>query len=78
MKPLTFCSESIADLCQRLLYTSNCSNIAVREVETSLSATLTLATRRNAVALIDEAGVFMAERRLNDLHNDELVSSQSV
>ncbi|KAF2125250.1 AAA family ATPase [Dothidotthia symphoricarpi CBS 119687] len=70
----TFTAESIADLSQRPLYTLNCSDLGVKDAEMRLTAALSLAVKWNAVALIDEADVFMAERSLNDLERNELVS----
>ncbi|USP79640.1 hypothetical protein yc1106_06914 [Curvularia clavata] len=70
----TFTAESIADLTQRPLYSLNCSDLTIRNAESRLAQVLSLATKWNAVALIDEADVFMAERNLNDLERNELVS----
>jgi hypothetical protein len=47
-------------------------------VERKLSAALELATKWNAVLLIDEADVFMAKRSLNNLKRNELVSGKTL
>ncbi|XP_014554535.1 hypothetical protein COCVIDRAFT_28463 [Bipolaris victoriae FI3] len=70
----TFTAESIADLTQRPLYSLNCSDLTIRTAEQRLTQVLNLATKWNPIALIDEADVFMAERSLNDLERNELVS----
>ncbi|KAF1913314.1 P-loop containing nucleoside triphosphate hydrolase protein [Ampelomyces quisqualis] len=72
----TFTAESIAEQTKRPLYTLSCNDLgkAGRNVENELSAALALATKWNAIVLLDEADVFMAERSLNDLARNELVS----
>jgi len=72
----TFTAESIAEYTRRPLFTISCNDLGHdgREVEQQLSDALHLATRWDAVVLIDEADVFMAERNLNDLARNELVS----
>lgn len=45
-------------------------------VEVELSKLLNLATRWNAVVLLDEADVFMQQRTLDNLERNGLVSGQ--
>jgi hypothetical protein len=45
-------------------------------VETRLSHALALATSWNAVVLIDEADVFLEERKLHDLKRNGLISGK--
>jgi hypothetical protein len=78
MSTLTLRVESIADVSQRPLYTLNCSDLGVEDAEMRLTDALSLATKWNAVALIDEADVFMAQRSLNDLARNEMVSGLST
>ena len=77
-RPLTLITESIAEYTHRPLYTINCGDLGYRseDVETNLSAALALATRWNAVVLIDEADVFMAERTPNDVKRNALVAGK--
>ncbi|KAJ4365558.1 hypothetical protein N0V83_008177 [Neocucurbitaria cava] len=72
----TFTAESIAEFIQRPLYTVSCNDLGGPGplAEIKLSAALSQATKWNAIVLIDEADVFMAERSLNDLARNELVS----
>ncbi|KAF2833877.1 P-loop containing nucleoside triphosphate hydrolase protein [Ophiobolus disseminans] len=72
----TFTAESIAEHTQRPLYTLSCNDLGMSSihVESQLSAALAQATKWNAIVLMDEADVFMAERSLNDLARNELVS----
>jgi len=46
------------------------------KLEKSLVTALSLATRWNAIVLIDEADVFMEERGRNSIIRDELVSGR--
>lgn len=71
-------SESIADYTQRPLYTVNCGELGERAcfIEESLKRILFLATRWNAVVLLDEADVFLAERKTTDLERNGLVSGK--
>lgn len=77
---LTDAIESVAEYTKRPLYTLSCNDLGTsgRNVENELSAALALATKWNAIVLIDEADVFMAERSLNDLARNELVSSKLI
>ena len=72
--------ESIADFTKRPLYTIGCSDLTHSpvEAEEKLSAALSLSKRWNAITLIDEADVFMAERNIRDLNRNELVSGPSI
>jgi hypothetical protein len=47
------------------------------EIEENLSRNFQRAKRWNAVLLIDEADVFLANRTINDLHRSSLVASTS-
>jgi len=73
-------TESLAEYTQRPLYTVSCSDLSYygQTLETQLSSALALATKWNAIVLIDEADVFMAERNLNDLARNELVSGKEL
>jgi SpoVK/Ycf46/Vps4 family AAA+-type ATPase len=61
---------------KRPLYTVSCNDLgSVSQIaEVQISAALSLATKWNAIVLMDEADVFMAERSLNDLPRNEMVS----
>jgi hypothetical protein len=61
---------------KRPLYTVSCNDLgsAGQIAEVQISAALSLATKWNAIVLMDEADVFMAERSLNDLPRNEMVS----
>jgi hypothetical protein len=48
----------------------------VTTVETKLANALQLATKWNAIILIDEADVFLEERRTNDIQRNALIASQ--
>lgn len=71
--------ESIAETIQRPLYTMSSPDLVtfLPYVEEQLSTALALATKWNAVVLIDEADVFMAERNLVDLQRNALVSGKA-
>lgn len=70
--------ESIADLTRRPLFTMTSGHLAGPPplVEIRLVEQITLATRWNALVLLDEADVFMQERNLQDLDRNSLVSSE--
>ncbi|KAK4497851.1 hypothetical protein PRZ48_010506 [Zasmidium cellare] len=72
----TLTAESIADFTHRPLYTINCSDLShiPSIVERTLEETLGLTKRWNAITLIDEADVFMAERTVESSRRNELVS----
>ncbi|KAI1742673.1 P-loop containing nucleoside triphosphate hydrolase protein [Xylaria scruposa] len=65
----TFTAESIADHIRRPIFTIPCLHYIAH-----LSILLNLASRWNAVVLIDEADIFMQERDLHDVRRNELVS----
>jgi hypothetical protein len=58
------------------LYTIGCGNLGGRSsfVEVELARILSLATKWNALVLVDEADVFMEQRSNNELQRNELVS----
>jgi hypothetical protein len=68
--------ESIADLTQRPLYSFSISDLLQpgHLPDMSLSITLALATRWNAVLLMDEADVFLEARTHTEIHRNALVS----
>lgn len=69
-------TESIADRTHRPLVTINAGKIIGSPiiVEQQLEELLNLATRWNALVLIDEADVFMQERTIQELERNGLVS----
>jgi SpoVK/Ycf46/Vps4 family AAA+-type ATPase len=71
-------AESVADGTRRPLYTISSGDLGTDTnlVESKLSYALALATSWNAVVLIDEADVFLEERRLQDLKRNGLVSGK--
>ncbi|RDL38442.1 uncharacterized protein BP5553_02782 [Venustampulla echinocandica] len=74
----TLTAESVADYTKRPLYTVSCGELGVGTdcVENNLSSALELATKWNAIALIDEADVFLEQRSAHDLERNSLVSSK--
>ncbi|KAF2105451.1 P-loop containing nucleoside triphosphate hydrolase protein [Lophiotrema nucula] len=72
----TLTAESIAELTQRPLYTLGCGDLGTQShnVELELTRTLALASKWNALVLVDEADVFMEQRNSRDLNRNELVS----
>jgi hypothetical protein len=58
------------------LYTIGCGNLGGHSsfVELELARILSLATKWNALVLVDEADVFMEQRSNNELQRNELVS----
>jgi len=50
--------------------------VGTDDVEDKLSSALELATKWNAIALIDEADVFLEQRSAHDLERNSLVSSK--
>jgi len=74
----TLTAESVADGTKRPLYTISSGDLGTNTnlVEERLSNALSLATRWNAVVLIDEADVFLEERRNQDLKRNGLVSGE--
>lgn len=77
---LTKSTESIAEYTRRPLYAVSCADLGYSSetVEMKLSHVLSLAKRWGAVALLDEADVFMAERTIQDLKRNELVSGNII
>jgi hypothetical protein len=75
----TFTAEGIADDIRRPLYVMMSGELGsdVKTVDNRLSRVLKLATRWNAVLLIDEADVFLEKRSSHDLARNSLVSSKS-
>jgi hypothetical protein len=71
-------AESVADGTRRPLYTISSGDLGTDTtlVEARLSEALALATSWNAVVLIDEADVFLEERKLHDLKRNGLVSGK--
>ncbi|KAH7416737.1 P-loop containing nucleoside triphosphate hydrolase protein [Cadophora sp. MPI-SDFR-AT-0126] len=72
----TLTAESIADHTQRPLYTVSSGDLGISAtvVEEKLSSALDLASRWNAIVLIDEADIFLEERSAHDLKRNGLVS----
>ncbi|KAF1958925.1 P-loop containing nucleoside triphosphate hydrolase protein, partial [Byssothecium circinans] len=72
----TLTAESIAEYTRRPLYTVGCGDLGIvsYQVERVLNASLTLATKWNAVVLLDEADVFMESRSSNEIQRNGLVS----
>jgi hypothetical protein len=52
--------------------------VGTNDVENKLSSALELATKWNAIALIDEADVFLEQRSAHDLERNSLVSSKCL
>ena len=52
--------------------------VGTGSVENNLSSALELATKWNAIALIDEADVFLEQRSAHDLERNSLVSSKCL
>lgn len=71
-----YVAESVADFCQRPLYTVSSGDLGVSpsSVEQGLGDALHLATIWNAIVLIDESDVFLEQRTANDLQRNGLVS----
>jgi hypothetical protein len=69
-------AESVADGTRRPLYTISSGDLGIdtSQVEERLSDALALAARWNAVVLIDEADVFLEERKDNSLKRNGLVA----
>jgi AAA+ superfamily predicted ATPase len=74
----TFTVESLADRVERPLYVLMTGELGLTptSVELNLNKALSLAVAWNAIVLIDEADVFMAQRTAQDLTRNSLVSSQ--
>jgi len=74
----TFTAEGIADDIRRPLYVMMSGELGsdVKTVDERLRRVLRLATKWNAVLLIDEADVFLEKRSSHDLARNSLVSSK--
>ncbi|KAF2663288.1 hypothetical protein BT63DRAFT_380228 [Microthyrium microscopicum] len=72
----TYTGESIADHTQRPLLSLNVGDLPMisERLESNLSSSLELATRWNALVLIDECDVFMEARSQREIVRNELVS----
>jgi hypothetical protein len=72
-------AESVADVAQRPLYPVTAGDLGVEaaSVEQNLTEALQLATKWNAVVLIDEADVFLEQRGAHDLERNSLVSGRT-
>jgi len=68
--------ESVADHCKKPLFRIDAGMLGATasSVETNLATSLDLATRWKAVALIDEADVFLEERSTSSLARNTLVA----
>ncbi|KAL8878015.1 MAG: hypothetical protein Q9198_004089 [Flavoplaca austrocitrina] len=68
--------ESVADTCKRPLYTVTAGDLgtSAADVELGMGKALRLAERWNAIVLIDEADVFLEQRKTSDLVRNGLVS----
>jgi hypothetical protein len=69
-------TESISEYTQRPLYNIGCCDLGgpPPAVEKTLRSSLRIATKWNAIVLLDEANVFMEERSRNELARNQLVS----
>ncbi|OAR02277.1 hypothetical protein LLEC1_05428 [Akanthomyces lecanii] len=72
----TLMAEAVADRTHRPLVYLQAEDLGTHagELGTRLKRLLTMAAEWNAVVLLDEADVFMAERDPNNIHRNELVS----
>ncbi|KAM3506240.1 hypothetical protein MY11210_007636 [Beauveria gryllotalpidicola] len=72
----TLMAEAVADRTRRPLVSLQAEDLGSHsgELGTRLKRFLTMAAEWNAVVLLDEADVFMAERDPNNIHRNELVS----
>ncbi|KAL4739348.1 P-loop containing nucleoside triphosphate hydrolase protein [Aspergillus similis] len=72
----TLTAESVAELTRKPLYRVTCGDIGTNaeEVEKYLQSVLLLGTIWGCVVLLDEADVFLEERRETDLQRNALVS----
>ncbi|KAK7453484.1 hypothetical protein VKT23_011761 [Stygiomarasmius scandens] len=73
----TLTAEAVAELLRRPLYVAGATELTTdpSELEKSLGKILDLATSWDAVVLIDEADVFLEQRRLNELQRNSLVNA---
>ncbi|KAM5474283.1 hypothetical protein MauCBS54593_001857 [Microsporum audouinii] len=72
----TLTAEAVADRCRKPLYYLQAEDLGIQAAELggNIKKVFDLALEWNAVILLDEADVFMAERNPNDIHRNELVS----
>ena len=74
----TLTAECIADLYERPLYSVTSGDLGTdpKDIEAKLHKIFDYAVKWNAVLLLDEADVFLAERNLEDLSRNALVSGE--
>ncbi|KAM0343402.1 hypothetical protein ACHAPU_008582 [Fusarium lateritium] len=72
----TLMAEAIADRTHRPLFYLQAEDLGINAAAlgANIKRVFEMATEWNAVILLDEADVFMAERNPNDIHRNELVS----
>lgn len=72
----TCTAECIAELVKKPLYPITCGDLGstAEEVEKNLKKHFTLASTWDCVMLLDEADVFLAKRKTEDLHRNSIVS----
>ncbi|KAM0542207.1 hypothetical protein ACHAPJ_012899 [Fusarium lateritium] len=72
----TFTAESVAEIAEKPLFRVTCGDIGTKpeDVEKYLESVLHLGKRWGCVVLLDEAEVFLEQRRLTDLERNALVS----
>jgi SpoVK/Ycf46/Vps4 family AAA+-type ATPase len=72
----TLTAESVAELTHRPLYRVTCGDIGTNaeDVEGYLETVFYLGKKWNCVVLLDEADIFLEERKPTDLHRNALVS----
>ncbi|KAF4979590.1 hypothetical protein FZEAL_4219 [Fusarium zealandicum] len=72
----TLMAEAVADRTHRPLFYLQAEDLGINAAAlgANIKRVFEMATEWNAVILLDEADVFMAERHPNDIHRNELVS----
>ncbi|RMJ07752.1 hypothetical protein BHE90_010290 [Fusarium euwallaceae] len=72
----TTTAEGVAELFQKPLFQITCGDLGstAKEVEEALGRNFALASRWGCILLLDEADVFLAERRRNDFNRNGLVA----
>jgi SpoVK/Ycf46/Vps4 family AAA+-type ATPase len=72
----TLMAEAIADRTHRPLFYLQAEDLGINAASlgANIKRVFEMATEWNAVILLDEADVFMADRNPNDIHRNELVS----
>ena len=72
----TLTAESVAEVMRVPLYMLSAGDLGTdpKQVEQTLSTTLTMTTKWKAVLLLDEADVFLLARNTHDLERNKLVS----